>query len=83
MQMMEITIRATNSSGLEVAKLTVTGIWIDTNSILSQFKVMLAPSDANAFEALVSGILKPGIGRKVATLTGSPTAALETENDRA
>lgn len=58
--MMEIALRAKNKTGAVVTSLTMTGPWFDVNSVLSQFKVLVAPSDAELFEAEMVGVLRPG-----------------------
>ena len=57
--MMELKIFARNKSGAEVAALTMTVPMLDVNSVMSQFKVLVAPTDADNYEMAVQGLLTP------------------------
>jgi len=57
--MMELKITAKNKSGTEVAALTMTVPMLDVNSVMSQFKVLVAPTDADSYEMAVQGLLTP------------------------
>jgi len=57
--MMELKIFARNKSGTEVAALTMTVPMLDVNSVMSQFKVLVAPTDADNYEMAVQGLLTP------------------------
>jgi hypothetical protein len=57
--MMELKIFARNKSGGEVAALTMTVPMLDVNSVMSQFKVLVAPTDADNYEMAVQGLLTP------------------------
>ena len=57
--MMELTIKAKNKAGTEVAVLTMTVPMLDVNSVMSQFKVLVAPTDADNYEMAVQGLLTP------------------------
>jgi len=57
--MMELKITARNKSGAEVAALTMTVPMLDVNSVMSQFKVLVAPTDADSYEMAVQGLLTP------------------------
>ena len=74
--MMEMTLRAKNKTGADVAMLTMTGPHFDINSVLGQFKVLVAPSDADKFEAQIVGLLRPG-NTASAKLSGAPRPRLE------
>ena len=57
--MMELKIFARNKAGTEVAALTMTVPMLDVNSVMSQFKVLVAPTDADNYEMAVQGLLTP------------------------
>ena len=67
--MMELKITARNKSGAEVAALTMTVPMLDVNSVMSQFKVLVAPTDADNYEMAVQGLLTPHRKNSVTELT--------------
>ena len=58
--MMQLKITAKNKNGLVTAELTMLGGFFDVNGVLSQFKVLVSPSDADQFFLDVQGQLRPG-----------------------
>lgn len=66
--MMELTIKAKNKAGTAVAVLTMTVPMLDVNSVMSQFKVLVAPTDADNYEMACLGLLTPHRKNTVAEL---------------
>lgn len=54
---MELTISAENNTGMVVAELVMRGPAFDINSVMAQFKVLVAPTDSNKFKLSVFGLL--------------------------